>query len=601
MKSASRFVFGCASRMRTSLVSSLLGLFFAGLFAVTSAMAQQADSKGTDFWLMFNANLTAPTMTLFIAGEEATNGTVEIPGLAFSTPFNVVPGTATTVSIPAAAEVTAVDTVQNKGIHVTASKEVTVYGLNQRANTTDAFLGLPTDILGTEYINQGYKNVNIVNATQFGVVATEDNTTVTITPTVNSGARPAGVPYNVSMNRGSTYQLRSVLSSPADLSGSIISADKPIAVFGGHQCANIHNGNTVACDHIVEEITPTSTWGQAFVTFPLATRLSGDTFRVMASADVTSVSVNGANVAILNRGEIYETILISASTITADKPVLVTQYSNGTSWDNVTSDPFEVVVPPFEQFLASYTISTPPVTFQINYVNVVVANAGVGAVVLDGVPIPAGSYSAIGASGFSGAQVPVTVGSHTLSAPVPFGLISYGFADADSYGYPGGLGLSEVAELTDLTLAPKTATNPINTEHCVVATTLDQQSDPLPGIRVDFVVTGVNPTNGFEFTQGNGEAQFCYTGTNAGDDLITATVGALSDTATKTWTDTPAVACDIDNDGDVDRNDISLITAARNAVALPGDPRDNDANGVINVSDARQCTLLCTLARCATP
>jgi cysteine-rich repeat protein len=60
-----------------------------------------------------------------------------------------------------------------------------------------------------------------------------------------------------------------------------------------------------------------------------------------------------------------------------------------------------------------------------------------------------------------------------------------------------------------------------------------------------------------------------------------------------------ALQCDINGDGFVDRSDIALITAARNQPAAPGDPRDNDGNGVINVSDARQCTLLCTSPRCA--
>jgi hypothetical protein len=40
-------------------------------------------SKGTDFWLMFNENLGTPTLSLFIAGENATTGTVSIPGLNF--------------------------------------------------------------------------------------------------------------------------------------------------------------------------------------------------------------------------------------------------------------------------------------------------------------------------------------------------------------------------------------------------------------------------------------------------------------------------------------------------------------------------------------
>ena len=280
--------------------------------------------------------------------------------------------------------------------------------------------------------------------------------------------------------------------------------------------------------------------------------------------------------------------------INADNPVLVTQYSNGTQWDNVTSDPFEVVVPPFEQFLAAYTISTPATVFEVNFVNVVTAAAGVGAVTLDGVVIPVGDFSPIGASGFSGAQISLTVGSHTMDGPLPFGVIVYGFADFDSYGYPGGLGLAEVAELDTLTLTPPSATNPVNTEHCVVATTLDQNGDPLPGIRVDFEVTGVHSTSGFEFTNANGEAEFCYTGTIAGEDAIAAVVGGLSAEASKTWTDeTEVLICDANEDGAINRSDIRVILRSRGQNATgPDDPRDADGDGRITRRDVKECTKL---------
>jgi len=316
-------------------------------------------------------------------------------------------------------------------VHVTAADEVTVYGLNQRSQSTDAFLGLPTDILGTEYINQGYQNVNIINATQFGIVAAQDDTSVTITPTVTTGSRLAGVPYTITLNQGQTYQLRNTLPAPADLSGSIIESNLPIAVFGGHQCANIPMGFT-ACDYIVEQLPPISTWGQSFVTMPLATRTGGDTFRVLASQDVTTVSIDGAVAVTLNRGEIYETILSSPATITADAPVLVTQYSNSSGFDGVTSDPFQVVIPPFEQFLASYTITTPATGFTTNFVNVVAANAAIGTIMLDGIVIPAADFTPIGSSGFSGTQVAIALGSHALSGPIPFGITVYGFASYDS-------------------------------------------------------------------------------------------------------------------------------------------------------------------------
>ena len=524
------------TRLRPRLLAAVLAALALAVTAAAPASAQ--DSRGTNFWLAFQGNLPGQELKLFIAGETATTGTVTIPGLAFTAPFTVAPGAVTTVDLPVAAQNGLSDTVQDLGIHVTAADEVTVYGLNRQSATTDAYLGLPVDALGTEYINLGYQNSNIVNGTQFGVVATADATTVTITPSVTTGTHTAGTPYTVSMNQGQTYMLRNTDSAPADLSGSIISADKPIGVYGGHQCANIPAGVTF-CDHIVEQLPPTSAWGKNFVSMPLATRLNGDTFRVLASTDTTTVKVNGATVATLNRGQFHEQIISGPAQITADKPILVMQYSNGSSFDGVTSDPFEMMIPPFEQFLAAYTVSTPATGFRINFINVVAPSAAVGSILLDGAPIPAASFTAIGASGFSGAQVQVDLGSHRLTGPLPFGVHSYGFDSFDSYGYPGGLSLSEVARVTSVALSPKTATNPVGTQHCVTATVTDQNGAPLKDVRVDFTVTGPNATSGFAFTNASGQAQFCYTGTNAGTDNIKAEVGTLSDTATKTWTSTP--------------------------------------------------------------
>ncbi len=62
----------------------------------------------------------------------------------------------------------------------------------------------------------------------------------------------------------------------------------------------------------------------------------------------------------------------------------------------------------------------------------------------------------------------------------------------------------------------------------------------------------------------------------------------------------PPLACDINRDGKVDRNDIQLIFNARGTPAtIPGEPRDVDADGLITVNDGRVCTLLCTNSNCA--
>jgi len=62
-----------------------------------------------------------------------------------------------------------------------------------------------------------------------------------------------------------------------------------------------------------------------------------------------------------------------------------------------------------------------------------------------------------------------------------------------------------------------------------------------------------------------------------------------------------AVRGDIDHDGDVDRDDLNIILAARNTPADgPDDERDLDGDGMITGLDSRILVTLCTRARCAT-
>ena len=497
--------------------------------------AQGSDSKGTDFWITFPGNFPGTVeVSLFISAEQNTSGTVEIPGVAFSEAFNVTVGNITTIALPVSVLLTTSNAIINNGIHITADDEITIYGLNRQTFTTDAFLGLPTDILGTDYINFGYTDNG--NGTQFGLVATQDNTTVTITPTVAADGHAAGVPYDIVMNQGETY-LYKVFSVNSDLTGSLITSDKPIALFGGSVCANVPVG-VCCCDHIVEELSNTTTWGQAFVTVPLKTRSNGDRFRFLASVDGTNVMVNGVSVANLNKGQFHEMILTAASTVSANNPILVAQYSHSTGFDGVTSDPFMMLIPPFEQFLGSYTINTPATGFPNNFVNVVALNDAVGSIKLDGVVIPAGSFTAIGTSGYSGAQVDVSTGVHNFEGGgFVFGVFVYGFADFDSYGYPGGQSLSPVATVASLNLTPANGSSEIDNEQCFDALVKDQFNDPVVGVRVDFVVTGVSPSSGFANTNSSGIAQYCYTGAVVGDDQITATTGSFSDVSSFTWTD----------------------------------------------------------------
>lgn len=519
-------------KMKTGKKILFLLVLLVFSLAMIGNSSASLDSKGTDFWLMFNGNLGTPTLTLFITSDVNTSGTVTPQGGA-PIPFNVVANTVTPVAIPGSYAAHTSDVIDNKGVHVVSVDEVTVYGLNYIAFTTDAYLGLPTDILGTDYVVLTYRNSNIVNAVQFGIVATQDNTTITVTPSVTTGPRIAGVPYVIIMNQGETYELRNTGAAPNDLTGSTITSDKPIGVMGSHQCANIPAGFTY-CDHICEMLPPTTTWGKNFVTVPLRSRINGDTWIIMASQNSTNVAIDGVPQPVLNAGQRIETVLTGQSVINSDKPVLVAQYSNGSSFSGNPGDPFMMICPPFEQYLAGYTLTT--VTgYVAHYINVVAPNAVVGSLTLDAVPVPVVEFTPIGVSGFSGAQLIVTPGSHTLAATLPFGVFQYGFNNDDSYGYPGGLSLAPIATVTHIDATPENAINPINTQHCVDALVTDQNNLPVSGVRVDYLISGANAGAGFAFTGGNGIATYCYTGTNSGNDVIIASTGNLSDTVFKTW------------------------------------------------------------------
>lgn len=81
------------------------------------------------------------------------------------------------------------------------------------------------------------------------------------------------------------------------------------------------------------------------------------------------------------------------------------------------------------------------------------------------------------------------------------------------------------AAASKVVLTPATATNVVGDRHCVTATVTDAKGKPVPaGVAVVFSVTGANPTGSSVTvkTDANGQATFCYTGTKAGTDTITA-------------------------------------------------------------------------------
>lgn len=500
------------------------------------------DNLGTKFYVAFPQNLRQPfgannpVFSLTVTAPVDTSGTVQIPGLSFTTSYVVEAGQATRIELPSTVEIMESDRIADKGILITALDEVAVYGLNRMQESTDGFTALPVDAVGTDYFVLGYANTItyvIDGGTNLTVAATEDNTAVTITPTVTVGVHPAGQPFTFTLNAGQAYTLHTSLPFLADLSGSRVTASKPVSLFGGNTAARIPE-NVAAADHLIEQLPPTNAWGSRFATVPLATRSGGDTLRILAQETGTQVRIDGAVVTTLNAGQFYETIQSRSSLIEATAPVLVAQYSNGSAQDGVPSDPFMMLIPPVEQFMNDYTLSTPADGININYANLIVPSEAIDTLRMDGVPVAA-TFTAIGSSGLSGASLPISVGSHRFQAAQPFGLAIYGFADFDSYGYFGGMNLSRVATVDTLTLSPASAQLPVGTLHTITATVSDVNGQPLANVRVDFTIEGASRETRSVTTDADGRASIQLTRSSVGIDRVTAVAAGQTQVATVNW------------------------------------------------------------------
>jgi len=397
-------------------------------------IVKKLTNQGVSFHTAFMSNLGIDTLSFFISAKEDTTGEITLYDTNETINFSVSAGDIEEVSIPTRMSLSGTSQ-EKKVIKITAKKDIVVVGLNRRSATTDAYLVLPDKILSTEYYALTYGNTGTHNSAreEFAIVATEDNTDVHIVLPNGLGV------FDITLSKGETYQYQKV-GSGNWLTGAYINSNKKVALLGGNLCTNIpQNQNVYACDHVVEQILPINTWENEFITVPFATRKKGDTFRILASQDNTNIEVNGSTVTNLNAGEYYETILKGSNHIKANNPILVAQYSNSSSYDGVTSDPFMTLVPAINQFDTEHIINTP--SGFTDYVNIVVATTGINDVELDGLDIDASEFSVVTGTIYSSAQIQISGGKHTLISSEKMGILGYGYAEYDSYGYPSSLRL----------------------------------------------------------------------------------------------------------------------------------------------------------------
>lgn len=233
---------------------------------------------------------------------------------------------------------------------ITSTLPVTVWQYNPLQGATDrtneSSLLLPTAALDNEYVVASWQTRNDTALLHgyFTIVATEPGATdvqvrlTTATQAATVGAPvgyAAGGPYSLRLYEGQTLTFSTTAIAGADLTGSVVTATQNIAVFGGHTCANVPLSNFY-CDHIEEQLLPTSQW--ASTQFALRSPARGtepDLFRVIAATDGTTVSVTPAQSGFpvtLNRGQYADLYTTQSVVFGATQPVQVVQYLVGSEY-----------------------------------------------------------------------------------------------------------------------------------------------------------------------------------------------------------------------------------------------------------------------------
>ncbi|NOU31107.1 MAG: hypothetical protein HOO96_24675 [Polyangiaceae bacterium] len=392
-------------------------------------------------------------------------------GLSTACPAGITPATTDAASV--------VGTGRGQAFRVRTSSPVVAYDIfpygGGSSAVTSATLLLPTSTWDKNYVAvNAYRKSRVVAEDQpyIAVVAKEDGTTVTVNPvaniagssTVAGGA--AGKPVSYGLGRGEVLQL----GQDAELTGSAIEADKPIALWGGSTCASMDADQGSACDAAHQQIPPVRAMGAEYTAVRYRNRFDGKEesppWRIVGAVDGTTLGYEPAQPpgapSTIGFGQVVEfrspgPFVVKSQD--AQHPFYMSAHMTG--WGEVSTatdhrgDPEFVNVLPAAQFLKSYVFFTDPTYPETNLVLVRARTDGAFKDVRLDCAGVVGGFQPLGSGGqYEYARVDLSRGNfekqgacdngrHEIASEGLFGLTVWGWGSAASGGNFGAPGFSQ--------------------------------------------------------------------------------------------------------------------------------------------------------------
>jgi gliding motility-associated-like protein len=431
-----------------NIISSFI--FFLIFFWGSHVQAQ----LDTLFWFVapevIQSHGDRPIVFRFATLNTPANVTISQPANALFTPqtINLASNSAQTIDLTAwidMVENKPADQILNFGFKIVSSAPIMAYyEVTPTCNCNpDIFTLKGKSSLGTSFVVpfQNFLSNAYGNARSgFDIVATENNTTITITPKQNIVGHLATIPFLITLNAGETFSAQAIGSAANQhLSGSTVNSNRPIAItINDDSMSGAPYGG--CADLMGDQIIPNSVLGKEHIA--IKGYLNGpDKVYVVASLNNTEITIDGIVVAVINATEMYVHTLVNPTAyIISDKPTHVLHTSG------FGCEVGGAILPPIV-CTGSTNVAFVRSTSEFFALNILVPSGGENSFVLNGsntnitaanfqvVPGTGGQwmFAQINASGF----IPVQQASRIENPNVKFhmGVIHGGASSGCRYGY----------------------------------------------------------------------------------------------------------------------------------------------------------------------
>ncbi|CAG2228003.1 unnamed protein product [Mytilus edulis] len=225
------------------------------------------------------------------------------------------------------------------------------------------------------------------------------------------------------------------LSHNYDLSGSMISASKPIGVVSGNICNKVNNNH---CSHSTEMMLPVNQLDNEFI-IPFIKKRQKSTVRLLSPGKgQVKVHLKDRHYETqLNEGEYHDFIHNDISVVTSTGNLLVTVFPHEAN----SSDSYMMTVYGINQYKSDYEFIIPS-DFS-SFVSITFCGDAIRGFEFDGHKMKADKVfeKTVNGKKYITFSSSITEGAHIITNTngIRFGLWLYGDRRADGYGYPAGI------------------------------------------------------------------------------------------------------------------------------------------------------------------